>query len=259
MLRSTGYTKQECLQRWQKDEDAPQCKSCKTKFTFFFRRHHCRRCGLVHCANCSSQRSILPRHGYGNEEVRACDDCLPLATKEVSLCTEFIPFMLEGALFDKQGDVWTKPIFLRLNRNQDTLEYRDVDVDEGTGNMQTKTIQLAEMAAIETQDEQFLIITSTKRHLLGAESKQQVQKWTRGLREMLLDFQRQNPGHIVEGVDVLGHAVESVVTSTWFNSVQNVVCDMVNNSVSSRNKTPRGGTVKSADKMREKYANHLKK
>ena len=30
---------------WTPDEDATQCEICDTPFTFFRRRHHCRRCG----------------------------------------------------------------------------------------------------------------------------------------------------------------------------------------------------------------------
>jgi hypothetical protein len=32
---------------WQTDRDAPNCNKCKTAFSLFFRRHHCRYCGKV--------------------------------------------------------------------------------------------------------------------------------------------------------------------------------------------------------------------
>jgi hypothetical protein len=42
---------------WQADEQATECFLCHSKFTLFFRRHHCRKCGRVVCGNCSSNRS----------------------------------------------------------------------------------------------------------------------------------------------------------------------------------------------------------
>ena len=38
---------------WQQDEDVPQCSTCGRAFGVFLRRHHCRMCGRVFCANCS--------------------------------------------------------------------------------------------------------------------------------------------------------------------------------------------------------------
>ncbi|OBA15045.1 uncharacterized protein OGAPODRAFT_16891 [Ogataea polymorpha] len=39
---------------WQPDESARECPFCHRKFTFFNRRHHCRKCGRVVCGDCSS-------------------------------------------------------------------------------------------------------------------------------------------------------------------------------------------------------------
>eukprot|EP00808_Paulinella_micropora_P006701 g65337.t1 len=41
---------------WVPDEDAPNCMKCNSQFTCFFRRHHCRFCGLVVCSLCSEDR-----------------------------------------------------------------------------------------------------------------------------------------------------------------------------------------------------------
>jgi len=32
---------------WQTDREAPNCNKCKTTFSLFLRRHHCRHCGKV--------------------------------------------------------------------------------------------------------------------------------------------------------------------------------------------------------------------
>jgi hypothetical protein len=45
------------------------CQHCKTKFTFFNRRHHCRWCGGLYCEKCS------PIRHHNNLLVRACSDC----------------------------------------------------------------------------------------------------------------------------------------------------------------------------------------
>ena len=41
------------------------------------RRHHCRRCGRVVCADCSTKIAVVK--GY-NQHVRVCDDCHPYCT-----------------------------------------------------------------------------------------------------------------------------------------------------------------------------------
>ncbi|KAF9520709.1 hypothetical protein BS47DRAFT_1286570, partial [Hydnum rufescens UP504] len=44
--------------QWEKDEQATECRTCKRRFTFYFRKH-CRRCGRVYCNGCSSHRALL--------------------------------------------------------------------------------------------------------------------------------------------------------------------------------------------------------
>ena len=95
------------LPRWQPDADVSQCPVCHNQFTFLYRRHHCRKCGRVVCANCSPHRITIPRQFivrppeppggildltgensssptnatpqqlWGGEEVRVCNPCVP--------------------------------------------------------------------------------------------------------------------------------------------------------------------------------------
>eukprot|EP00112_Aurelia_sp_Birch-Aquarium-sp1_P015437 Seg3418.3 transcript_id=Seg3418.3/GoldUCD/mRNA.D3Y31 product="Pleckstrin-like domain-containing family F member 2" protein_id=Seg3418.3/GoldUCD/D3Y31 len=59
---------------WVPDSDATCCMHCrKTKFTAINRRHHCRRCGLVVCGNCSSRKFLLP--DISMKPIRVCDTC----------------------------------------------------------------------------------------------------------------------------------------------------------------------------------------
>ncbi|KAI5787644.1 FYVE zinc finger-domain-containing protein [Peziza echinospora] len=45
---------------WQPDNLVQNCPICENTFTLFYRRHHCRKCGRVVCAPCSSFRLTLP-------------------------------------------------------------------------------------------------------------------------------------------------------------------------------------------------------
>ena len=49
------------LPRWQPDAEVNECPICHTTFGFWFRKHHCRKCGRVVCANCSPHRITIPR------------------------------------------------------------------------------------------------------------------------------------------------------------------------------------------------------
>lgn len=47
--------------KWQPDSEVTHCPICKSQFTFWFRKHHCRKCGRVVCATCSPHRITIPR------------------------------------------------------------------------------------------------------------------------------------------------------------------------------------------------------
>lgn len=73
---------------WQPDSAAAACFLCSTKFTFFNRRHHCRKCGRLVCADCSAQSisyftnsQVLhadgpPLRAQPHQHYRTCDDCV---------------------------------------------------------------------------------------------------------------------------------------------------------------------------------------
>ncbi|KAI1801795.1 hypothetical protein F4811DRAFT_437659 [Daldinia bambusicola] len=76
---------------WEEDGKVPKCRFCKQEFTWTFRRHHCRICGQVVCAdpqtNCSSEvglnvanssLSSSEKPGGGSSisiDIRMCRDC----------------------------------------------------------------------------------------------------------------------------------------------------------------------------------------
>lgn len=53
--------------------DAPNCEGCGATFTFFNRKHHCRRCGGLFCNNCTLSRQYL--RGQGDAPARVCEPC----------------------------------------------------------------------------------------------------------------------------------------------------------------------------------------
>lgn len=59
---------------WVPDQDVIQCSGCTAPFTLFRRRHHCRACGHIFCADCSKFTKNLNCWGY-NGPVRVCEPC----------------------------------------------------------------------------------------------------------------------------------------------------------------------------------------
>lgn len=101
--------------RWQHDEDAPKCKSCKRIFTLWLRRHHCRWCGKVFCDKCSSKRAppiagmiypsdslhgpyqMVPPPSESDSLVRVCDACYRSIPGEISVVTRTLPRIVAGS------------------------------------------------------------------------------------------------------------------------------------------------------------------
>lgn len=73
---------------WQDDLAVSACFLCHSHYTFFNRRHHCRKCGRVVCASCSDRpvkyfpnTYVVSPHGSrvvdtSFEMFRTCDECV---------------------------------------------------------------------------------------------------------------------------------------------------------------------------------------
>ena len=57
---------------WVPDADMSSCNLCDVGFSLFKRKHHCRLCGHIYCAECSGNRVALPSSPH---PVRACNTC----------------------------------------------------------------------------------------------------------------------------------------------------------------------------------------
>jgi len=64
--------------QWERDENAPICNDCKSKFSLFNRRHHCRYCGKVFCSKCSDYQFKIRNNSPPS---RVCKSCYKDLTK----------------------------------------------------------------------------------------------------------------------------------------------------------------------------------
>ncbi|XP_072995253.1 1-phosphatidylinositol-3-phosphate 5-kinase FAB1B-like [Typha latifolia] len=73
---------------WMPDDSCRVCYDCDSQFTIFNRRHHCRHCGRVFCAKCTS--NFVPRSSVDpttsreeGERVRVCNYCFKQLEEDV--------------------------------------------------------------------------------------------------------------------------------------------------------------------------------
>ncbi|PFH52314.1 hypothetical protein AMATHDRAFT_140429 [Amanita thiersii Skay4041] len=60
---------------WMDDENCKECYDCKSVFTTWRRKHHCRICGQIFCSRCAS--NIIKGSRFGQDGmVRVCNICL---------------------------------------------------------------------------------------------------------------------------------------------------------------------------------------
>ncbi|KAN0063069.1 FYVE zinc finger domain protein upa1 [Thecaphora frezii] len=57
--RAHVWREQHLQPQWERDDQASECRGCGRRFTFFLRKHHCRRCGKIFCDACSTHRASL--------------------------------------------------------------------------------------------------------------------------------------------------------------------------------------------------------
>lgn len=79
--------------KWIPDSTSSRCMipGCASPFPatlgLFYRRHHCRRCGILVCNDCSPRRMRLPPLAY-HEPVRVCKDCCAVLSRNPYACVK---------------------------------------------------------------------------------------------------------------------------------------------------------------------------
>eukprot|EP01057_Protomagalhaensia_wolfi_P000070 Protomagalhaensia_wolfi_Nauph_80__69@NODE_103_length_3698_cov_187_907078_g77_i0_p1_GENE_NODE_103_length_3698_cov_187_907078_g77_i0NODE_103_length_3698_cov_187_907078_g77_i0_p1_ORF_typecomplete_len327_score46_65FYVE/PF01363_21/5_6e21FYVE_2/PF02318_16/0_00019FYVE_2/PF02318_16/4_1e02FYVE_2/PF02318_16/1_9e02DUF3584/PF12128_8/0_0019TPR_MLP1_2/PF07926_12/0_034zfRING_9/PF13901_6/0_039zfRING_9/PF13901_6/1_5e03FapA/PF03961_13/7_6e02FapA/PF03961_13/0_26DUF2203/PF09969_9/0_23UPF0242/PF06785_11/5_7e02UPF024 len=66
---------------WVSDKDVKACASCLDEFTVRKRKHHCRYCGQIFCADCTTRRLTLPSRGLKTPS-RVCEGCYTNLTND---------------------------------------------------------------------------------------------------------------------------------------------------------------------------------
>uniref|UniRef100_A0AAY5ETK6 FYVE-type domain-containing protein n=1 Tax=Electrophorus electricus TaxID=8005 RepID=A0AAY5ETK6_ELEEL len=63
---------QSLTRKWAEDHEVQNCMACGKGFSVTIRKHHCRHCGNIFCAECSSRNALTPS---SKKAVRVCEPC----------------------------------------------------------------------------------------------------------------------------------------------------------------------------------------
>uniref|UniRef100_A0A8C5A831 Early endosome antigen 1 n=1 Tax=Gadus morhua TaxID=8049 RepID=A0A8C5A831_GADMO len=63
---------QSLTRKWAEDHEVTHCLGCGKGFSVTIRRHHCRHCGNIYCAECSCRNALTPS---SKKPVRVCESC----------------------------------------------------------------------------------------------------------------------------------------------------------------------------------------
>uniref|UniRef100_A0A8C4X5Y0 Early endosome antigen 1 n=1 Tax=Erpetoichthys calabaricus TaxID=27687 RepID=A0A8C4X5Y0_ERPCA len=63
---------QALTRKWTEDHEVQNCMCCGKGFSVTIRKHHCRHCGNIFCAECSAKNALIPS---SKKPVRVCNTC----------------------------------------------------------------------------------------------------------------------------------------------------------------------------------------
>jgi early endosome antigen 1 len=58
--------------KWADDNEVNNCYACQSAFSITNRKHHCRNCGQIFCADCSGKQAMMPNY---KKPQRVCEPC----------------------------------------------------------------------------------------------------------------------------------------------------------------------------------------
>jgi FYVE/RhoGEF/PH domain-containing protein 5/6 len=91
---------------WASDDSATQCTLCAKEFSFFVRRHHCRRCGRLCCDDCSGARLPIDANPAPDAPLeRQCDPCAEETRRNMSGSSELDLARVVAAAFEATAAV----------------------------------------------------------------------------------------------------------------------------------------------------------
>lgn len=163
----------ETAPKWVKDHETDICMKCQTSFSTLRRRHHCRACGFVVCATCSTKKIAL-RYDDNNLN-RVCDTCYDiLLSKQRELCCGFLNVSKD------KGKTW-KNIWFSV-RTDGHLHYYKTRQDmhpSGSYNLKLSTFERA------GEENIFKLVTGNKTLYLYSDTQKSNKKWMDVLSKMV--------------------------------------------------------------------------
>ena len=108
---------------WKADSAEKYCSICKCDFTFFKRKHHCRKCGDVVCGDCSRSKEIL-QELYGWKPVKVCDACKrgeKAITNQISVGNEGVR-RANGKVLKAESTFGTTTVSSEIVGHRDSME-----------------------------------------------------------------------------------------------------------------------------------------
>lgn len=97
---------------WMDDEHCKECYDCRSVFTTWRRKHHCRICGQIFCARCAS--NIIKGSRFGQDSmIRICNMCLKTLEDET---------IMDDEDDDRRSVVSSSPSFYMAHQHRHSVD-----------------------------------------------------------------------------------------------------------------------------------------
>ncbi|KJE91537.1 hypothetical protein CAOG_02665 [Capsaspora owczarzaki ATCC 30864] len=131
---------------WRADTTCNACMACNEGFSFFVRRHHCRRCGDLFCSSCCENELQVMRLGY-QDPVRVCKACKPKVERENEFFRLYLKVIQKGDVFDLHRGNSAIPVLLQLSSTERDLVITQLKTDPDT---RKRSIDTSSSAIVES-------------------------------------------------------------------------------------------------------------